>query len=315
MSQNIQSIHDRFFQVSLGDKAIATDFFKAHLPAHLQAQIDFSTLTLEPGRFVDKQYRAHYSDVLYSVKLVDQPAYLYVLAEHKSYPDRLLPLQLLRYLCEIWQRHVKERERAKQTVMPLPLIYPLCFYHGRQSPYPFSTDIRDCFANRSLAEELLDNSFPLIDITQYTDEQLFEHGLATSFQMLQKHIFANDLWEVIQRLVKQRRLSEIIAHGSGDYVEQLLHYIVEAGDIDVIDEFFETLQKQLPEAKEAIMTIAQRLEQRGEQRGREQGMQQGRAAREYEIARMMLNGGESLEKIIEYTHLPLDEIEKLKTPR
>ena len=83
----VSSAHDKFFLVSLGDKQIATDFFKAHLPAHIQTKIDWASLKLESGRFVDKRYRAHYSDVLYSVNLAKEQGYLYVLAEHKSYPD------------------------------------------------------------------------------------------------------------------------------------------------------------------------------------------------------------------------------------
>lgn len=304
MSDNhtIQSIHDRFFQVSLGDKQIATDFFKAHLPAHIQKKIDWASLKLEPGRFVDKHCRTHYSDVLYSVNLANEPGYLYVLAEHKSYPDQFLPLQLLRYMCEIWQRHLQHYKNKGQGKGEgkLPLVYPICFYHGRQSPYPYSTDIRDCFANRQLADELFSQPFPLADVTQYQDEELETHGLAASFEIIQKHIFARDLWETIQNLLNHRQLTQLLTSGSGDYFEQLIKYIVEAGQVERVDDFFGTLVKALPEAEKQIMTIAEQLQNRAREEEKAQ------------IAREMLKDGQPVDRVAKYTQLPVSEIERLK---
>ena len=204
---------------------------------------------------------------------------------------------------EIWQRYIQHQTEKGKGAAKLPIIYPLSFYHGRQSPYPYSMDIQDCFENRTLAGELFDQPFPLVDVTQYQDEELDKHGLAANFEIIQKHIFARDLWATIQHLLKTRQLAQLLHSSSGEYFEQLIKYIVSAGEIDNIDEFFKTLTEQLPEASEDIMTIAQQLEQRGEQRGR--------AAEAAEIAREMLELGIEKETIAKATKLPVSEVEKL----
>jgi len=86
----IISPHDKFFKLSLQEKQIAQDFFQHHLPQSLQDQMDLHTLHLESENFIDEQEQAHFSDVLYSVKINNKPGYLFILAEHQSSPDRTM---------------------------------------------------------------------------------------------------------------------------------------------------------------------------------------------------------------------------------
>ena len=118
------SLHDKFFKASLQDKRIAQDFFKAHLPAYLKKMIDWSSLSLQPGSFIDSCYASAYSDILYQADFLGEPGYLYVLTEHQSKPDRLMPLRLWLYLCRIWDLHLKQNEGATaDEEVSLPLIY------------------------------------------------------------------------------------------------------------------------------------------------------------------------------------------------
>ncbi|MEM9242566.1 MAG: Rpn family recombination-promoting nuclease/putative transposase [Pseudomonadota bacterium] len=320
--------HDLFFQQSLMQKSIALDFFKAHLPRSVQSKIDWNSLTLEPGRFVAKEYRVQYSDVLYSVRLSEELAYLYILAEHKSYGDRFLPLQLLRYMCAIWQRYIEQKRKLGKGQGCLPMIYPLTYYHGRQSPYPYSTDIRDCFADKALAKAIFDKPFPLIDMTQYSDENLLQHGRASTFELLQKHIFAKDLLEDIQELLKNKHFIALMRETSGDYSFQVLQYMIEASESTHADKFLKQLTQQLPEIGDQIMTVGQQLRQqgieqgieRGIERGIEQGIEQGiergikqgRTVEAMTIARTLLNRGMSLEEVAEITHLSYEKLQRIK---
>lgn len=292
--------HDLFFYESLTQRDVALAFFKVYLPAYIQSKIDWESLTLEPGRFVDKTYRQRYSDVLYSVKVSGDTAYLYVLTEHKSQGDRLMPLQVMRYMCEIWQRHIEQGKHIGKGQGCLPMIYPLTYYHGRQTPYPYSTDIRDCFEDRALAKMVFDNAFPLVDMTQYSDEELSQHGMASTFERIQKHIFAKDLLEEIKDLLKDSRFIQIVSEKDGDYGMQVLQYMIEVGESKHADQFIDTLKKQLPEIGDRIMTIGQQLRQ------------QGKEIREHEIAREMLKEGDSVERVARIVKLPVAEVEQLK---
>jgi predicted transposase YdaD len=54
-----------------------------------------------------------------------RPAFLYLLFEHKSRPDRFARLQLLRYTVELWDEWHRGHPRAL-----LPPVLPVVFYHG-----------------------------------------------------------------------------------------------------------------------------------------------------------------------------------------
>ena len=54
-------------------------------------------------------------------------AIVYVLLEHKSAPDPLVALQLLRYTTRLWDHHLRQGADP-----PLPPVVPLVFYHGRR---------------------------------------------------------------------------------------------------------------------------------------------------------------------------------------
>ena len=140
MSQEPPFMHDKLFKLSMQNHSIAKDFFRGHLPESIQSRCNWPTLKLCKETFVNKDYHAHAADVLYSVNIDGRQSYLYLLSEHQSKPDRLMPLRLWGYLCQIWQLSAKDKKQKK-----LPLIYPLVFYHGKRSPYPYSMDFLRLF--------------------------------------------------------------------------------------------------------------------------------------------------------------------------
>ncbi len=206
LSHDTELNHDAFFRLSMGNLRIATAWFRIHLPEMLSATAHWQTLKIEPDSFVGR-YQNHLADILYSVEIGEgnERAYIYLLCEHKSSPERLLPLQIYRYSAEIWQMWLQQQRKAKQSIEHLPLLWPIIFYHGDQRPYPFSTDIRDCFANRKVATALFDRPYQLVDLSCYSDEQLKQHGVAAGFEMIQKHIFDRDNCELPVGMCDKRK--------------------------------------------------------------------------------------------------------------
>ena len=58
--------------------------------------------------------------------------------------------------------------------------------------------------------------------------------------------------------------------------------------------------------------IAEELYQEGRQEGRQEGWQEGEHSRAVTMARKMLLAGEPVSKVVEFTDLPLEEVQKLK---
>ena len=80
--------------------------------------------------------------------------------------------------------------------------------------------------------------------------------------------------------------------------------IINAGELEGTQEFLEHLSTHLPDEKEVIMTIAQRLKQEGMQQGIEKGV--ATAARA-----LLMSGKLNPKEIAETLNMPLVQIEKL----
>lgn len=90
--------HDSFFKEVLSRPEVATEFLSNYLPPEVVAVLDLSAPELVKDSFVDAELRRHYSDLLYRVRLRDGgDAFVYILFEHKSGPDKWVAFQLLRY--------------------------------------------------------------------------------------------------------------------------------------------------------------------------------------------------------------------------
>lgn len=304
MSKHIDKPHDLLFHDAMSNIAIATSFFMTHLPADIQQHIDLSTLRLCDGKHVSPQREASHTDILYEVKINGVGGYLSLHVEHQSTADPLMPFRMLRYLCRIMEADIKKKKGKNKK---LPLIIPVVYYHGKQAPYPYTTDIIDCFEQPELAKHYFLKPFHLIDLTQIPDNELVEHDLIGALELTQKHIFERDFLHVLDLLLTSRLLSKL-ANNNRDFFLHMLQYIAEQGSIDDEERFFHHLNKQLPEYRGDIMTVAQQLENRGLHKGMQQGMQQ----KELDIAKNLLRLGQSDDIILQATGIDKSTLESLR---
>ena len=93
--------HDGFFKAVFSDPDKAGAFFRKHLPEDVVHRIEWSTLTVLPASFVKRDLQQSHSDLLFSVHLSGRETLLYLVFEHQSTPDPLMPLRLLGYMVEI----------------------------------------------------------------------------------------------------------------------------------------------------------------------------------------------------------------------
>jgi recombination-promoting nuclease RpnC len=140
MTRKIAKPHDHFFRAAMSRKDVAKDFFKTHLPAHILKLVDLSTLTLRKESFVDENLKEVIVDLLFSVNFGKYPGYLYLLMEHRSTPSRWLPLDILEYLVCALDNH-----RNETSSDHLPIIVPIVFYNGEQTPYPQPVELLTLF--------------------------------------------------------------------------------------------------------------------------------------------------------------------------
>jgi hypothetical protein len=134
--QGVPHAHDGLFRLVFSKPAHAASELRAVLPPELTARLDLERLTPVNGSFVDSALRWRHSDVLLSTRLDGHDALVYVLIEHQSKPDPLMPWRMLRYLVRIWDRHLEDHPKATR----LPLIIPVVVHQGHR-PWTAPTEL------------------------------------------------------------------------------------------------------------------------------------------------------------------------------
>lgn len=311
---NTSTPHDAVFKTFLRHPDTARDFLDIHLPASLRSLCDLQTLKLEPTSFIEDNLRAYYSDVLWSVQTDEGEGYIYVVIEHQSTPDAHMAFRLMRYAIAAMQQHLDAGHKR------LPLVVPMLFYHGAESPYPFSLNWLDDFADPALARELYSAAFPLVDITVIPDDEIMQHRRMALLELVQKHIRRRDLLGLVEQLA-----SLLVTGCANDrQLKALFNYLQrQHGYTPRFSVFLEEMAQRVPQHKERLMTVAERFRnailrkgirqgmEQGKQEGKQEGLAEGQRAAARRIAAMMLAEGIEPPTVQRLTGLSEEEIQNV----
>jgi recombination-promoting nuclease RpnB len=297
-NKQISNAHDQFFRTAMSDKRVARDFLMAWLPNALCQSIDFNQLEIQPRSHINDVRKESAVDVLFKTTVEGHEAYIYLLLEHQSTPDPLMPFRMLKYTCNIIDHHLQTHGGKK-----IPLIYPLVIYHGKRK-YPFSTDLSDLIdAPPSLIERYFLKPFQLIDLGQIDDETLKNHAWAGVMEFALKHIFSRDILPWLKDIAGT--LHQLDNAGGRDFIAIVLQYLLERGELSDKEAFFKLIDTQIShEVGEKIMSLAEQL--------KEEGRIEGELNKELEIAMRMLEEGSDPAFVAKVTGLSLDKIKKLQ---
>ena len=273
----IHNPHDALFKGVLGKPEHARGALRALVPAPLAEALDWQTLTLCPGSFVDEALQEQHTDLLYSTAWRDGGEVLaYFLFEHQSAPpkDGLMAYRLLRYQVRIWEDWHAKHPKAKS----LPMIIPIVMYHGVtpwSEPRLFG-DLLDVPAGVRPAVEpyLVQFAYVLDDLSQVSDDELRDGAMMTALAKLVALCFKHartraDFMQILARWMDVVREVASAPHGL-KALAQVLCYILEVSE-HVESEALKTLlvREIGPEAKDAIMTVGQQIRQEGIEQGRQ----------------------------------------------
>ncbi len=265
------NVHDHFFKEVFSRKETASNLIERFLPAEVVRILDLSSLESSKGSFVDPELREHYSDLLYRVDIRGGgAAYVYVLFEHKSYPDRQVAFQVLRYMVRIWEHMVRQGERL------VPII-PMVVYHGLGR-----WRVGDSFGELLNSPEELkafqpDYRYQLLDLSRYSDEELKSGVLRGVHLLLLKYILRPDLREHVWEIFSL--MEDLLAREDGlEWLEVMIRYLSQATDRITEEELREAVESVFAEEGGRIMgTIAEKWVEQGLEQGIKQGLDQGLA--------------------------------------
>ncbi len=138
------SPHDRFFRETW-NVSLVRSFLEESLPPKMRSLICLEALAICKNSFIEPSMKEYYSAMLYQAELEGNPEFVYFLFGHKSSREKLIFLQLLRYMLSIWDLYIKQLKEPDRSVK-LPIVIPLIVYHGKPSwnmPERFSQCFQD----------------------------------------------------------------------------------------------------------------------------------------------------------------------------
>lgn len=268
---DLQNPHDKFFKELFTRIDLARDFFANYLPEAVVSAVALETLSLQSGSFIDENLQEQFADLLYQVDCVANTAtaYLYLLLEHKSYPDPQAPFQMLRYLVRIW-------ERDRQAGLELRPIVPVVVYHGRER-WHIATNFNEQFTGpEALRPYWPSFEYLLQDLSRLSDEEVRGTVHLQIGLLLMKYIFDPNLHGHLGDIFMLfHELSE--AQSPLEYLRTVLYYVGNASRHLAPEEMVTIVQEALAREGDSVMqTVASYWIEQGIERGREQGLMQGR---------------------------------------
>jgi predicted transposase/invertase (TIGR01784 family) len=246
----------------LSDLTEAASFLQTHLPEAVSQALNWSTLKLLEGSFVDEDLRESEADLLYEVEHVSGATslWVYVLLEHQSTPDRWMRLRLLKYCCRIWDLSFRDYPEQRE----LRAIVPLVFYQGERS-WSYSSEFAELFAE---------------SVRDWPGVPRFSHGLIDQSGMQPDEV-QGDLKVRIMQLVMLAAYHPTVAwmervaslldslaslppSGGINHVRLFVLYILATQEPKAAQSFRDVLRQYAPEVGDDLMTYAQELLAQGE---------------------------------------------------
>ncbi|WP_342366897.1 Rpn family recombination-promoting nuclease/putative transposase [Anaerosalibacter bizertensis] len=270
--------------------------------------IDTNTLEPQKDSFITEDLEEIFSDMLFKVNINNKEGYIYLLFEHKSYKEKNISFQLLKYMIEIWEAKIN-----KEKTYQLPIIIPLVIYHGKDR-WNLSTNLGELIVGYENLTEDIKKHIPnyeylIYDLSQYTDDDIKGEAQLRIILTIFRDIFIKDnkgIQESVERAA--RYLKELEDKQTGiEYFETFIRYIISARPNltrENMEDMRENVNRIYPEGSEVIMTIIERY--------REEGRQEGRLEGKIEVAKKLIKMDLTIDEIIEATGLKKEEIYEIR---
>ncbi|EMF0717037.1 Rpn family recombination-promoting nuclease/putative transposase [Citrobacter freundii] len=143
-----------------------------------------------------------------------------------------------------------------------------------------------------------------------------QHRRIALLELIQKHIRKRDLMGLVEKLA----VLLVKGDANDNQLKAQFNYMIQAGDTARFRAFMHEVARRLPQHKERLMTIAERLRQEGHmnglqeglqkglRQGIQEGLQQGKREEALRIAATMLADGIDRLTILRVTGLSAEEL-------
>ncbi|RKU25158.1 hypothetical protein C6497_16555 [Candidatus Poribacteria bacterium] len=247
--------------------------------------IDFEQLEEINRSFISDTLREQESDMVFSVPFRSPShadnLYIYILLEHQSTIDHIMPFRVLFYMCQIWdaQRREFESENVPRHEWRLRPILPIVFYTGTQQwQTPLSLKTLMLLPD-SLSRFVPQFDTLFLDVKDTTENELTktDNPFGLLLTVLQNEKKDKTLFiETLEKVLPILEGLDSVQHRN--VLIYLSHLILFRRLPDEHDELMELVQAytQDKEVENMALSTAEMLEKRGLEKGKKQGWEEGR---------------------------------------
>ena len=276
----VHSPHDAFFKFIFQDPTQAMAEFRSVLPPAITETIDWDTLTLHPGSYIDPDLWQRHSDLVFKATITGtrDEALVYFLFEHQSTQHTLLPFRVLVYLVRLledWLRAYTDQTNTEATW--LLAVIPVVMYHGKTGWTP-STELCDVFRLPPSAKEALSAHLPKLrvvidDLAQTSDDTLSAREAATVVSLMAWRLFkhAQHSPDFPARLQSWSADVEAVLQSPNgrELIHVMLRYVVETSPYLTVEDLHSVAKpiKSGHSIREVVMTLSEQLIQKGRHQG------------------------------------------------
>jgi predicted transposase/invertase (TIGR01784 family) len=260
--------HAKAFTFFFKEKETAISMLEGYLPGNIKEKLNLNSLKISKDSFIDRRLKNYFADLLYEIKLKSgkRSAFIYILFEHKYWPDWFVCLQLLKYMVRIWELFLKQNKDTRY----LPVIVPLVLYHGKPQ-WEISKNFISFFEDPTGFEPYIpDFSFDMQDVSHMADEDIQGSPLLrmvlTTFKYIHSPEIRNKLWDIFKLFLELSNKSNI-----SEYLEALVTYLVNSPGKLTEEELQEPVNRLIEEGGADMQTIFEKWIEKGVEKGIDKG--------------------------------------------
>ncbi|OLS03284.1 Rpn family recombination-promoting nuclease/putative transposase [Tissierella creatinophila] len=279
--------HDKYFRSTFGEIDFTKDFLTNYLPEELVKMIDMNTLTSQPTSYISKDFKEQFTDLLFRVDIMEKEAYIYFLFEHKSYRDRMVIFQVLKYMIAVWEAKIQDgldRRKNDRIIdtgdIEIPLVIPLVVYHDKYR-WNIKRTLGEMIANYSdlpdsIKKYVPDFEYMLTDLSFSDEGEGLSEDHAIVIRTLNQARYASkdeilDIFTEAITVFTNNKDEDMVDY----YIIESMTYILTVREDISAEELFEVAGQISKKGGELVMTAAEKLRKEGIKEGIELGEQKG----------------------------------------
>jgi hypothetical protein len=255
----------------------ASSFLQRRVSPQIAAEGDWPHLRLISGALFGNALERFECDLLYALPIRDPHTsgktemLIYILFEHQSRREPMMPLRLLEYMLGIWRRWLEDHSAGEGLPAILPLV--LSQVEGGWNLSPEFADLFNCPASLRpvLAKHLPHFEHLTFDLAATREDDIPGNERVRAALALMKAVLESRVREWLEWAPPLLRALD------PESLRMLFLYAVNAETRLDLPEFLEKVRKQnIPNAETAIMSIADSIAEKVRIEATAQGKAEGR---------------------------------------